>query len=227
MTIEDPVEYQMELINQVQVYEDQGLTFATTLRSVLRQDPDVVMVGEIRDRETAEVAVQASLTGHLVLSTLHTNESAGAIVRLMEMGVEPYLLTSSLTAIIAQRLLRTVCKNCSSSYYPSAELLERVGWQGGTTSFALGRGCDQCFDTGLRGRAGIYELLRMDDDLRKTILRDPTIHSIREHSVRKGMTTLKDEAFHLIEQGGTTFEEVMSVVFVEESGTGSTRVSTS
>lgn len=216
VTIEDPVEYQLELINQVQTNEDQGLTFASTLRSVLRQDPDVVMVGEIRDRDTAEVAVQASLTGHLVLSTLHTNESAGAIVRLMEMGVEPYLLTSSLTAVVAQRLLRTICSNCATSYFPPAGMLERVNWQGDTQHMMMGRGCEHCFDTGLRGRAGIYELLKMDDELRKTILRDPTIHSIQEHAARSGMQSLKDEAFHLIEQGRTTFDEVMSVVFLED-----------
>ena len=216
VTIEDPVEYQLELVNQVQTHEDQGLGFATTLRSVLRQDPDVVMVGEIRDRETAEVAVQASLTGHLVLSTLHTNESAGAIVRLVEMGVEPYLLTSSIIGIMAQRLIRTVCTNCATSYFPPREMLDRVGWHGNTTSFVTGRGCSQCFDSGMRGRTGIHELLVMDDGLRQSILKDPTIHSIREHCVSSGMRMLRDDAFRLIEQGQTTFDEAMSVVILED-----------
>jgi type IV pilus assembly protein PilB len=216
VTIEDPVEYQLELVNQVQTHEDQGLDFAATLRSVLRQDPDVVMVGEIRDRETAEVAVQASLTGHMVLSTLHTNESAGAVVRLVEMGVEPYLLTSSIIGIMAQRLIRKICTNCATSYFPPREMLDRVGWRGTTTSFVTGRGCSQCFETGLRGRTAIHELLVMDDGLRQNILRDPTIHSIREHCTSSGMRMLRDDAFRLIEKGQTTFEEAMSVVMLDE-----------
>lgn len=216
VTIEDPVEYQLKLVNQVEVNEDQGLTFAKTLRSMLRQDPDVIMVGEIRDRETAEVAIQASLTGHLVLSTLHTNDSAGTVIRLIEMGVEPYLLTGALIGVDAQRLVRTVCPNCKTNYFPPRELLQRVGWRGRTTSFVIGRGCDQCYDSGLHNRTAIHELLVMNDELRESILENPSIQAIRNHCVRSGMRTLKDEAFRLVEAGRTTFEEILSAVFVDE-----------
>jgi type IV pilus assembly protein PilB len=217
VTIENPVEYQLELVNQVNVHEEQGLTFANTLRSVLRQDPDVVMVGEIRDKETAEVAVQASLTGHLVLSTLHTNESAGAIVRLVEMGIESYLLTSAIVGVVAQRLIRTVCSDCATNYFPPRELLDRVGWHGNTGSFVVGSGCKSCFDTGLRGRTGIHEILVMDDGLRECILQNPTIQSIQNYATLSGMRTLRDDAFRMIETGRTTFEEAMSVVFLDDA----------
>jgi len=217
VTIEDPVEYQLPLINQIHVNEEQGLSFARVLRSVLRQDPDIIMVGEIRDRETAEVAIQAALTGHLVLSTLHTNDSAGAIARLVEMGIEPFLLTSSVIGVVAQRLVRTVCANCKTSYFPPKELLDRIGWQGKNTSFVTGRGCDQCFDSGLRGRVGIFELLPMTDDLRELVLRDPSMHAIQSFCTRSGMRTMKDEAFRLVEEGRTSLEEVMRVIFVAEA----------
>jgi type II secretory ATPase GspE/PulE/Tfp pilus assembly ATPase PilB-like protein len=184
---------------------------------VLRQDPDVIMVGEIRDKETAEVAIQAALTGHLVLSTLHTNESAGAIARLIEMGIQPFLLTSSLIGVLAQRLVRNVCDNCKTSYFPPRELLDRIGWHGKNTSFVKGRGCEKCFDSGLRGRSAIFELLVMDDALRGTLLTDPSAHAIQAACVRSGMRMLKDEAFRLVEEGKTSIEEVMRVVFIEES----------
>ncbi|MFC1735396.1 GspE/PulE family protein [Candidatus Hydrogenedentota bacterium] len=216
VTIEDPVEFQLEVVNQIQVNEEQGLTFAKILRSILRQDPDVVMVGEIRDRETAEVAIQAALTGHLVLSTLHTNESAGAIARLIEMGIEPYLLTSGVIGVVAQRLVRLVCSSCQTPFFPPHEVLERIGWKGSNTSFVTGRGCERCFDSGLKGRAGIFELLVMDDKLRQNILVNPSIDSIRSFCARSGMRTLKDEAFRLVEEGKTTLEEVMRIVFVED-----------
>jgi type II secretory ATPase GspE/PulE/Tfp pilus assembly ATPase PilB-like protein len=217
VTIEDPVEYQLPVVNQIQVNQDQGLTFAKTLRSVLRQDPDVIMVGEIRDKDTAEVAIQAALTGHLVLSTLHTNESAGAIARLIEMGVQPFLLTSSVIGVVAQRLVRTVCSNCKTTYFPPRELLDRIGWNGKNTSFVTGRGCERCFDSGLRGRSGIFELLTMTDDIRNTILTDSSAHAIRGACIRSNMRMLKDEAFRLVEEGKTSLEEVMRVVFVEEA----------
>jgi type IV pilus assembly protein PilB len=217
VTIEDPVEYQLPLINQVQVNEEHGLTFSRTLRSVLRQDPDVVMVGEIRDRDTAEVAIQAALTGHLVLSTLHTNESAGAIARMVEMQIEPFLLTSSVIGVVAQRLVRTVCPRCVTTYFPPRELLERIGWKGKNSSFVTGRGCDECFDSGLRGRIGIMELLKMDDDLRETIVRDASVNAIREVCARQGMRTLQDEAFRMVEERQTSLEEVLRVIFVEQS----------
>jgi len=216
VTIEDPVEYQLPLINQVQVHEEQELTFARVLRSVLRQDPDVVMVGEIRDRDTAEVAVQAALTGHLVMSTLHTNESAGAIARLIEMGIEPFLVTSSLAGVIAQRLVRTICTDCKTPYFPPRELLETIGWHGTTTNFATGKGCGKCFGTGLRGRAGVHELLTVTDTVRDAILRGASVHELRRAAMESGMNTMKDSGFRLVEKGETTLEEVMRVVLVED-----------
>ncbi len=199
MTIEDPVEFKLPSMSQIQVNEEQGLTFPRVLRSVLRQDPDVIMVGEIRDRETAEVAIQAALTGHLVLSTLHTNDSAGAISRLVEMGIEPFLLTSSIIGVIAQRLVRTVCANCQTDHFPPVELLERIGWEGQNSSFVTGRGCVKCFDSGLRGRVGIFELLEMTDKLAELSLRDPSLNSLRMYCEQAAMRTLKDEAFRLVE----------------------------
>lgn len=216
VTIEDPVEYQLPLINQVQVQEEQELTFARILRSVLRQDPDVVMVGEIRDRETAEVAVQAALTGHMVMSTLHTNESAGAVARLMDMGIEPFLITSALAGVVAQRLVRTICPDCKASYFPPRELLERLEWHGTATNFATGKGCKKCFGSGLRGRAGIFELLTVTDAVRDAILRGASIHELRRVCNESGMQTMKDSAFRLVEEGRTTLEEVMRVVLVED-----------
>jgi type IV pilus assembly protein PilB len=215
VTIEDPVEYQLPLINQIQVDEDHGLSFAGTLRSVLRQDPDIIMVGEIRDRDTAEVAIQAALTGHLVLSTLHTNESAGTIVRLIEMGVEPYLLTSSINAVVSQRLVRLVCPRCRTHHLPPGELLARCGWQGKNTVFVSGRGCEECFDTGFRNRKAVVELLSMTDPLRDLILRDPSIQSINDYRRRVGMPTLRDEATALVEAGDTSLEEALRAVFLE------------
>ena len=166
ITVEDPVEYQLELINQVQVQTDNGVTFARALRSILRQDPDVIMVGEIRDRETAETAIQAALTGHLVLSTLHTNDSVSAITRLIDMGVERFKIAAALVGVIAQRLVRTLCADCREPYYPSARLLEEMHYQGDARhSFARSRGCSQCFESGYRGRSGIYELLESNGEL--------------------------------------------------------------
>jgi type IV pilus assembly protein PilB len=215
VTIEDPVEYRLEHINQIQVNAEHGLTFARTLRSVLRQDPDIVMVGEIRDRDTAEVAIQAALTGHLVLSTLHTNDSAGAIARLMEMGAEPYLLSSAIIGVLAQRLVRTVCANCQVDDFPPQETLDRIQWKGRNAAFVTGKGCDKCYGSGLRGRIGIYELLAADEGVRQTILRDPSADAIRAEGRRSGMRTLRDEAFRLVEERKTSLEEVLRVVFVE------------
>ena len=218
VSIEDPVEYQLALINQIQVNEEQQLTFARILRSVLRQDPNVIMVGEIRDKDTAEVAIRAALTGHLVVTTLHTNESAGAIPRLVEMGLEPYLLTSAVIAVVAQRLLRLVCQNCKTTYFPPPQLLQRIGWAGANTSFVSGKGCDRCFDSGLRNRTSIFELLVMTDALRDHILRNPTLQSIREYCVQQGMRTMRDEAFRLVEEGKTALEEALRIVGVEDDG---------
>src|SRR5947207_2241546 len=171
-TIEDPVEYQLDLINQIQVQESIGMTFARALRSILRQDPDIVMVGEIRDEETARVAVQAALTGHLVLTTLHTNDAAGAVTRLLDMDIEPYLLSSSLNGVVAQRLARTVCVACATKYHPPEHVLQDAGLaeQAGRP-FRKGTGCPQCHDTGYRGRMGVYEVMEIAPELRRMIHR--------------------------------------------------------
>ena len=217
VTIEDPVEYQLPLINQIQVQEEQGLSFVRVLRSVLRQDPDIIMVGEIRDRQTAEVSIQAALTGHLVLATLHTNDSVGAITRLAEMGIEPFLLTSSLIGVIGQRLIRRVCPNCRTNHFPPRELLDRIGWKGSNSTFVTGRGCEECFDSGLRGRSGVFELLTMTDELRSLVVKDPSVQTLRAFCRRSGMRTMKDEAFRLVESRETSLEEVLRVILVEET----------
>ena len=163
VTIEDPVEYQLDIVNQNPVRENIGLTFAKMLKHVLRQDPDVVMVGEIRERETAEIAVQAALTGHLVLSTLHTNDSIGAVTRMIDMGVEPYLLSSALIGVVAQRLVRSICPNCKPSTWPSPEIIEQYGWQDARQGAPVeGRGCAECYDAGYRGRMGIHEIIETE-----------------------------------------------------------------
>jgi len=215
VTIEDPVEYQLEVINQIQINAELGLTFAKVLRSVLRQDPDVIMLGEIRDKETAEVAIQAALTGHLVLATLHTNDSIGAIARLLEMGIEPYLLTSTVIGVVAQRLVRLVCNNCRITHFPPRDLLERIQWTGHNTAFSVGKGCPKCYDTGLRHRQGIYELLAMNETLRRTVLSNPSFDELH-HGAGRETRTLKDEGFRMVEEGLTSLDEVMRVVFIED-----------
>jgi type IV pilus assembly protein PilB len=216
VTVEDPVEYQIELVNQVQVEQVRGVSFAGALRSILRQDPDVIMVGEIRDPETAQVAVQAALTGHLVLSTLHTNDSAGAVLRMMDMGVESYKLAASLVGVVAQRLVRTICPHCRTTYYPSVEYLEALHYEGDKRrSFARGEGCRECFDTGFQGRKGIYEVLPSDAGLRSVIARDPTIEPIRRWLVEHGHETLLQCGMRLAEQEETSLEEVARVAFFE------------
>ncbi|NIW57034.1 MAG: type II secretion system protein GspE, partial [Gammaproteobacteria bacterium] len=170
VTIEDPVEYQIDVINQNEVRDNVGLGFARVLRHVLRQDPDIIMVGEIRDMETAEIAVQAALTGHLVLSTLHTNDSAGAITRMIDMGVEPYLLSSALIGVMAQRLVRTVCPSCKTTFVAPKEVCEKYGWQDGRVKLARGRGCDECYDSGYRGRLAIHEILETVAPLQRLII---------------------------------------------------------
>ncbi len=216
VTVEDPVEYQMELINQVQVDAVRGVTFATALRSILRQDPDVIMVGEIRDAETAKVAVQAALTGHLVISTLHTNDSVSAITRLMDMGIESYKLAAALIGVIAQRLVRTICPQCRTSYYPTAEYLEALHYRGNTgRSFAKGEGCRECFDTGFRGRIGIYEVLPTNAALRELIAQEAPMETIRNWFRDQGYANLLDGGLQLAEQELTSLEEVARVAFFE------------
>ncbi len=216
VTVEDPVEYQIELINQVQIESTRGVSFAAALRSILRQDPDVIMVGEIRDAETAQVAVQAALTGHLVLSTLHTNDSAGAVLRLMDMGVESYKLAAALVGVVAQRLVRSICPKCRTTYYPAAEYLEALHYKGDKRrSFARGEGCRECFDTGFHGRTGIYEVLPSDPELRRLIARDPSIEAIRKWHVEHGHCTLLECGMRLAEAEETSLEEVARVAFFE------------
>jgi type II secretory ATPase GspE/PulE/Tfp pilus assembly ATPase PilB-like protein len=188
ITIEDPVEYRLSGIRQTQVNPKVGLTFANGLRSILRQDPDVIMVGEIRDRETAEIAIHAALTGHLVFSTLHTNDAAGAVSRLIDMGIEPFLVSSSLLAILAQRLVRLVCKACSA------------------------KGCKECMNTGYKGRLGIYELMMPDDKIRDMIAKKSAHEEIKKAAVALGMVSLRDDGIAKVSQGLTTQEEILKVV---------------
>ncbi|MHB8902854.1 MAG: GspE/PulE family protein [Thermoguttaceae bacterium] len=216
VTVEDPVEYQLELINQVMVDEATSLTFPKALRSILRQDPDVVMVGEIRDPETANVAVQAALTGHLVLSTLHTNDSSGAVVRLLDMGVASFKVAAALIGVLAQRLVRGVCPDCKTTYYPPRELLEAIGYKGDARrSFIRGQGCSQCHDTGCRGRTGIYELLTCDGAMRKLIAEEASLADMRNHLRTQNMPTLFDQALELAEAGETSLDEAVRIAFFE------------
>jgi type IV pilus assembly protein PilB len=212
LTAEEPVEYDLEGIVQVPVNEAIGLTFARVLRSFLRQDPDRIMVGETRDLETAQIAIQASLTGHLVFTTLHTNDAPGAITRLIDMGVEPFLISSTLEAILGQRLLRSICRQCRTTYKPSETLLAelRIARQDiGTKQFFYGKGCDACNNTGYKGRKGIYELLRVTDLIRELINeRAPTV-TLKQKAVELGMVTLRQDGLRSIFAGDTTVEEVL------------------
>lgn len=216
VTIEDPVEYQLDLINQNQVKEGIGLTFAKILKHTLRQDPDIIMVGEIRDRETAEIAIQASLTGHMVLSTLHTNDSPSAVTRMLEMGVEPYLISSSLLASLAQRLVRTTCPSCKTQYYAPKGVLKELGLdEEKKIRLFRGKGCADCYDSGFKGRIGLYELLVMDEGLQSVILTNPTIDMIRNYLKQKGHRVLKELGYQKVLDGVTTMEEVTRATFVE------------
>jgi len=216
VTIEDPVEFQLEIINQNQVNDAIGLSFAKILKHVLRQDPDIVMVGEIRERETAEIAIRASLTGHMVLSTLHTNDSASAVTRLIDLGIEPYLISSSLIGVIGQRLVRSVCPECKTSYFPPPALLEKLGWQDEKgLRLVKGKGCPQCYDSGYKGRLGIYELMEIDTDLKSLIITNPTVNELREFNRKRNYSSLMMEGFKKAKEGLTTVEEVARAVYVE------------
>ena len=211
-TVEDPVEFDLDGITQVHVHDRIGMSFAAALRSLLRQDPDVVMVGEIRDEETARIAVQASLTGHLVLSTLHTNDAPSSITRLINIGIEPYLIAASCNAVLAQRLVRRICPNCKQPYQPSpdhAEFLNLYGFTG--DNLVTGAGCDQCRDTGFQGRVGIYEMLTIDDVLRDIVTKNPNVTELRRLCKERGMVTLRDDGFRKVKSGITTIDEVMRV----------------
>ncbi|MDH3432459.1 MAG: ATPase, T2SS/T4P/T4SS family, partial [Gammaproteobacteria bacterium] len=205
VTIEDPVEYQLDIINQNEVREHIGLTFAKILKHVLRQDPDIVMVGEIRERETAEIAVQAALTGHLVLSTLHTNDAVGAVTRLIDMGVEPYLLSSALLGVAGQRLVRTICPSCKADFLAPPEIVEQYGWQGaGDVRLARGKGCEECYDSGYKGRMGIHELLKTDGDLQKLIISSPSRDELTEYLDGRGFGNLFSDGMARVLERRTT-----------------------
>ncbi|MBI5200932.1 MAG: type IV-A pilus assembly ATPase PilB [Elusimicrobia bacterium] len=223
MTVEDPVEYQLPGINQVQVNAEVGLTFAAGLRSFLRQDPDVIMVGEIRDLETISIAINAALTGHLVFSTLHTNDAPGAITRMGMMGIEPFLMSSSVLMVVAQRLVRGICKNCKENYDVDAEWLLKLGVpkthikiENGKVALARGRGCDHCAKTGYRGRVGLYEVLEVNDAIREMILEKAVATKLKEVARKNGMITLRECAIRKLLAGMTTVEEMIRVTATDE-----------
>ncbi|MGA1392038.1 MAG: GspE/PulE family protein, partial [Phycisphaerales bacterium] len=219
LTAEDPVEYDIDGLIQCQVNLDQELTFARLLRSFLRQDPDIILVGEIRDLETAQIAIQASLTGHLVFTTLHTNDAPSSILRLQDLGVENFLLTATIEAIVAQRLVRRICVKCKEEYAPSEEQLMELSLrpadvQGRT--FFRGRGCDQCNRTGYRGRLAIFEIMRMDDPMRELIMQQGSTAVLRAEARRRGMRTLRESGLLSIFEGQTTIDEVVRETIAEE-----------
>jgi type II secretory ATPase GspE/PulE/Tfp pilus assembly ATPase PilB-like protein len=212
ITIEDPVEYQLPGANQINVRPNIGLTFASGLRHIVRQDPDIIMVGEIRDRETADIAIHAALTGHLVFSTLHTNDSAGALTRLLDMGIEPYLVASSVIAVLAQRLVRLICRECKQPVRLDAEALAELGVEPGQrASFAASRGagCDRCRSKGYLGRTGVAELLTISEEVRSQVLEKASASQIKQRAVAGGMETLLADAREKVWQGRTTVEEVL------------------
>lgn len=217
VTVEDPVEYQLDLINQIQVHDAIGLSFARTLRSILRQDPDTIMIGEIRDEETAHVAVQAALTGHGVLATLHTNDAPGAVARLCDMGVEPYLLSSALNGVVAQRLARTICSSCSMKYFPSEMVLEDAGIPHmNGKAFRKGAGCSSCHDSGFQGRMGIYEFMEVTPELRRLVYRSAPTHELRGLLKSQGQLSLREEGVRLAIDQETSLEEIIRVTQVDD-----------
>ena len=216
ITIEDPVEYQLKGIGQIQVNSKIDLTFSRGLRSIVRQDPDVILIGEMRDQETADIGVQSALTGHLVFSTLHTNDSASAITRLVDIGVEPFLISSSVIAVIAQRLVRVLCGECKEPYHPDPETLQQIGninngGADGPVTFYRAKGCPRCFGSGYKGRIGIYEIMVLNESLQSMILKSHDSHQIKKEAVRQGMTTLYDDGIQKVLEGTTTIEEVLRV----------------
>ncbi len=218
LTIEDPVEYELSGITQSMVNNRAGMTFASGLRSMLRQDPNIIMVGEMRDQETAMIAIEAALTGHLVLSTLHTNDAPGSVARLLDMGVESFLIASSIAGVLAQRLLRTVCVKCKEPYSPPKDAIKRLGMNldildKSEVTFFRGRGCDGCKGTGYKGRIGVYELMPVNDKVRELILARASSYAIREAAIEAGMRTLKDDAMEKILLGITTLEESLRVIY--------------
>lgn len=219
LTAEDPVEYDIDGLCQCQMNEEVGLTFARALRSFLRQDPDIILVGEIRDLETAQIAVQASLTGHLVLTTLHTNDAPSSIIRLVDLGLEPFLLTATLEGIVAQRLVRTVCPKCREEYTPAEEELMELALTPETVRgrrFFRGRGCDNCHKSGYRGRMALFEIMEVDDAMRELVMQEASTGVLRDHAKRRGMRSLRDAGLLAIYEGQTTIDEVVRETIAEE-----------
>jgi type IV pilus assembly protein PilB len=216
-TAEDPIEYDLPRINQVQAHKEIGLDFARILRAFLRQDPDIILVGETRDKETAKIAVEAALTGHLVFTTLHTNDAAGAFTRLGEMGIEPFLMSSSTIGVVAQRLTRRLCQSCKEAYTPDELSLKYMGVSTDKQrTFYRQKGCDKCSFTGYKSRVGVYEVLRLNALLRRLVAQGGKTEEITELAIQNGMKTLKDYAVWLLENGWTTMDEVLQVVAVQE-----------
>ena len=216
MTAEDPVEYNIEGINQVHIKEEIGLTFAEALRSFLRQDPDVIMVGEIRDTETAEISIRSALTGHLVFSTVHTNDAPSTIMRLADMGIEKYLIASSLVLILAQRLVRRICPHCKAKIDVPPNALEEIGFdkeEAKTISVYKGKGCEHCNNTGYKGRIAIYEVMPISDKIKEMILHEASVNEIKQQAIKEGMSTLRMSGLKKIKEGVTTIEEVMNATF--------------
>jgi len=214
ITLEEPVEYQLNGVNQIQVNPKIGMTFAKGLRSIVRQDPDIILVGEIRDRETAEIAIQSALTGHLLFSTLHTNDAAGAITRLLDMGVESFLLSSTLLGVLAQRLVRVICPHCKEPTRPEEKLLNSMGIRSDEASgieFFAGKGCEECRYTGFKGRTAIFEYLPVDDEIRREITNKSSAERIKEVAMRKGLMTLRQDGWRKVRKGVTTISEVLKV----------------
>ena len=221
VTVEDPVEYQLDMVNQIQVQSSIGMTFSRALRSILRQDPDVIMVGEIRDEETARVAIQSALTGHLVLATLHTNDAPGAVARLLDMNIEPYLLSSALMVVVAQRLARTVCPHCQTKYYPSGQALADADYQGvHGHAFRKGTGCQQCHNSGFKGRCGIYEVMEVTSDIRRMIHRAAPSHELRAQLRHDGFLTLREEGVCVALDNRSSLEEILRVTHSESLDEG-------
>ncbi len=211
ITVEDPIEYQIDGINQIQIKPKIGLSFANGLRHIVRQDPDIIMVGEIRDVETAEISIHSALTGHLVFSTLHTNDAPGAVTRLLDMGIEGFLVSSSLVGVLAQRLVRMICPVCKESFKPQQELIDKLEFLDAGTETYKGMGCDECRHTGYHGRTGIFELMMVDTKLRQMILEKASSDLIRKQAVASGMKTLRQSGWEKVKQGMTTIEEVLRV----------------
>ncbi|MFH1645583.1 MAG: GspE/PulE family protein, partial [Candidatus Omnitrophota bacterium] len=210
ITIEDPVEYEIPLIRQTSVNVKAGITFSNGLRSILRQDPDVIMVGEIRDKETVEISIQAALTGHLVFSTLHTNDAPSALARLMDMGIEPFMLSGSIKGILAQRLVRRICDGCKEEYSPESAILKDLNIQE-KVLFYRGKGCKKCKNTGFLGRVGIYEFFLISEEIKKMVNSKASVDEIRNKAIESGMKSLKEDGLVKVRQGITTPEEVLRV----------------